>query len=536
MRRLGILLSALVPAILIAGCSGNAGAPITNTPGTAAVPFDRSAGITAAAQLLHIRHTPAYPPPLRHRITSAERARALAGGWTPVTSVAPWSNGPGTEILMTNGTVMVSDYCTSSWYSLTPDKTGSYINGTWTKMGSLPSGYGPLYFGSAVLPDGKLIINGGEYNFCNGAETNLGAIYDPSTNAWTSVTGPSGWSEIGDASSVVLADGTYMLGNCCSSNQALLNESSMTWTQIGTGKHDANSEEGWTLLRNGDVLTADVISEPNSEYYNPTSNTWQTAGNLPVNLTQCTEIGPQTMRPNNTIWVAGASGKSAIYNTRTNAWTQGPSFPKTTNNLQIGTSDAPSSLLPNGQVMIAASPVTFGSGCYQPPSTFYRFTGRKLKSIVAPPNAPNDASYNVRLLVLPTGQIMEDDGSKDVEIYSGGTRPYPGIAPSITSVPSSLAPGTSYTVQGKRFNGFSQANFYGDDVQEATNFPLVRVVNNSTGHVFYCKTHGHSYMGIGSNKTVTTMFDVPSGIETGASTIYVVVNGIQSAGVSVTIT
>ncbi len=53
--------------------------------------------------------------------------------------------------------------------------------------------------------------------------------------------------------------------------------------------------------------------------------------------------------------------------------------------------------------------------------------------------------------------------------------------------------------------------------------------------MFYCRTHNHSYMGIGSNKTVSTMFDVPSGIETGASTIYVVVNGIVSAGVSVTV-
>ncbi len=525
MRRLGILLSALVPAILIAGCTGNAGAPIASSPGTSAVPFDRSVGMTAASQLFHFRHTPAYPPPRRHHITSAERSRARAGGWTPVTAVAPWTNGPGTEILMTNGTVMVSDYCTSNWYSLTPDVNGNYLNGTWTKMGSLPSSYGPLYFASAVLADGKLIINGGEYNFCHQDETNLGAIYDPSTNAWTSVTGPTGWSEIGDGQSAVLTNDTYMLGNCCTSDQALLNESSMTWTQIGTGKHDPNSEEGWTLMRNGTVLTADVIGEPNSEYYSPTSNTWQTAGNLPVDLNQCTEIGPQTMRPNNTVWVAGATGLSAIYNSRTKIWTQGPSFPA-----GIDTADAPSSLLPNGQVMVVASP-----GCYNAPATFYVFNGKKLKSIAAPPDAPNDSSYNVRLLVLPTGQILETDGSTDVEIYSGGTRPYPGIAPSITSVPSSLSPGTTYTIHGKRFNGYSQANFYGDDVQEATNWPLVRIVNNATGHVFYCKTHNHSYMGIGSNKTVTTMFDVPSGIATGASTIYVVVNGIQSAGVSVTI-
>jgi hypothetical protein len=45
-----------------------------------------------------------------------------------------------------------------------PDDTGSYINGTWTQAASLPSGYEPLFFGSAVLADGKVVVQGGEYN------------------------------------------------------------------------------------------------------------------------------------------------------------------------------------------------------------------------------------------------------------------------------------------------------------------------------------------------------------------------------------
>ncbi len=34
----------------------------------------------------------------------------------------------------------------------------------------MPSNYVPLYFASAVLPDGKLIVNGGEYNFFAGTQ------------------------------------------------------------------------------------------------------------------------------------------------------------------------------------------------------------------------------------------------------------------------------------------------------------------------------------------------------------------------------
>ena len=63
-----------------------------------------------------------------------------------------------------------------------------------------------------------------------------------------------------------------------------------------------------------------------------------------------------------------------------------------------------------------------------------------------------------------------------------------------------------------------------------------RITNNATGHVFYCKTHAHSTMGVATGATiVSTKFDVPSGIETGASKLVVVANGIPSVSVVVTV-
>jgi len=54
--------------------------------------------------------------------------------------------------------------------------------------------------------------------------------------------------------------------------------------------------------------------------------------------------------------------------------------------------------------------------------------------------------------------------------------------------------------------------------------------------VFYCKTHAHSTMGVATGATiVSTKFDVPSGIETGASKLVVVANGIPSVSVVVTV-
>ena len=92
-----------------------------------------------------------------------------AGGtWTNLKKAFPGSTGPDTSLLMTDGTVLMHSWCTSKWYRLTPDKKANYVNGTWTQAGSLPSGYFPFFFASEVLPDGRVMINGGEYNSSDG--------------------------------------------------------------------------------------------------------------------------------------------------------------------------------------------------------------------------------------------------------------------------------------------------------------------------------------------------------------------------------
>ena len=90
--------------------------------------------------------------------------------------------------------------------------------------------------------------------------------------------------------------------------------------------------------------------------------------------------------------------------------------------------------------------------------------------------------------------------------------------------------GSTYKISGTQFNGLSQAAAFGDEYQTATNYPLVRITNTGTGHVFYAKTHGHSTMAVATgSKIVSTNFDVPATMETGASTLEVVANGIPIA-------
>lgn len=458
------------------------------------------------------------------------------GTWQAVLNAAP--EGVSDPVLLTDGRVALHVGENPDWWALTPDSTGSYVSGTWSQLASLPSGYAPLYYASAVLPDGRLVVEGGEYNISGTAsDTNLGAIYDPVANTWASVAPPSAWANIGDAPSVVLASGTFMVSNPFNSlfQMALLDASTLTWTLTPPGGSIASTgENGWTLLPSGKVLM--VQSDPDlvgqSGIYDPATQAWTDAGSTVVTLPTegPEEIGPALLMPSGLVYAFGATSHTAVYNPATGTWTAGPDFP-IVGGQQLAMSDAPSAVLPSGRALIATSPALDTA-----PSYFFEFDGATFRPVPQTPNAPNVGASFTNLLVLPTGQIMETDGSTDVEIYTAQGSPNPVWAPTITGVPSTVARGSTFLVQGTQFNGLTQGMSYGDDFQEATNYPLVRITNASTGHVFYARTHGHSTMGVATGgQIVSTSFDVPVAAESGASELAVVANGIASAPVAVTV-
>ena len=105
------------------------------------------------------------------------------------------------------------------------------------------------------------------------------------------------------------------------------------------------------------------------------------------------------------------------------------------------------------------------------------------------------------------------------------------------SLASTLTHGVNNNlITGTQFNGLSQCAYYGDDNQSATNWPMVRITNSTTGKVVYARTHNFSTMGVATGaKLVSAKFDIPATIGIGASTLEVVANGIPSAAVAVTI-
>jgi hypothetical protein len=445
-----------------------------------------------------------------------------------------------TALLLTDGTVMVHEVCSSKWHRLTPDKTGSYVYGTWSLMAAMPSSYGPLYFASQVLTDGRVLVEGGEYNKTdncqNQIETPLGAIYDPVKNAWTMVNPPSGWGEIGDSPSIVLPNGTLMLGQNESGSSAFFNPKTLTWTHTGSGKRDAYAEEGMELLPDGKVLLVDTQNTPNSEIFNPKTHTWTSAGSTIVDLSinAGEETGPALLRPEGTVFAMGANGNgpghTAIYDPKTGKWAAGPDFP---NNDDMA--DAPAAVLPDGNILCETSPLVF-----QTPVTFYEFDGTQFVKAPLPKHTGHPAtSYQGRFLVLPTGQILytlADGVTKDAEIYTAKGTYQSSWAPAIKAAPSTVTRGDTYKISGTQFNGLTHGAAYGDDAQMNSSYGLVRITNDSTKHVFYARTHNPSTTAIATgSKIVSTNFDVPKNAETGASSLAVVANGIPSAPVHVTV-
>src|SRR5206468_1926561 len=204
-------------------------------------------------------------------------AVATAQVWQPLNN--PVSFDAGSMLLLTDGTVMVhlEQSNSSQWYKLTPDANGSYVNGTWTQIASMPAGYAPLYFASAVLPDGRVIVEGGEYNNLSAVWSNKGAIYDPLTNRWTSVAPASG------------------------TNSEIYDPALGTWTSAGS-----------TIVQLWD--SADACGGIHKASF---------------------EVGPAVLRPDGTVFYTGsntcAAGHTAIYNSRSGTWRAGPDFPSTFN-------------------------------------------------------------------------------------------------------------------------------------------------------------------------------------------------------------
>jgi len=459
---------------------------------------------------------------------------------------------PTVMLLLTDGSVMVNEYNSRNWWKLKPDTAGDYKNGTWTSLAPMKNPR--LYYASSVLADGRVIVAGGEYSGKNwkgeDAKVSLAAaeIYDPLLDQWNDLPIPSWkktpWNAIGAAPCCVLPDGAFLMGSIGDTHTALFDPFIDTWTSTGD-KAVKCDEETWTLLPDGCVLTVECYNSPNAEKYRPDTGQWVSAGQTPVNLVETVshEIGPAVLMTDGRVFAIGPTNQTALYQPpvspgQPGSWSKGPSFPVVKGGT-LGAKDGPACLLPNGKVLCAVTRLGGTKDDYGSESRFFEFDGTTLTPVPYSVDKPFAGwpPFQNTMLLLPTGQVLVSHVDLPILIYTPDGAPDPSWKPEITSVPLQLEQGADFqTLEGRRINGLSQAVAYGDDASAATNYPIIRLTNEATKDVRYCRTFSHSTMAVatGSN-TESTLFTVPMATPVGQYDLCVIANGIPSDPVTVSV-
>jgi hypothetical protein len=449
--------------------------------------------------------------------------------------LAPSSNGTGTMMLLSDGTVMVqgggSGAAVKTWFKLTPDSSGSYVDGTWTQMPSMH--LERLYYGSNVLPDGRVFIVGGEYSGPNTTQnfTNTGEIFDPVANQWTNITNfPQ--ARFGDDPTELLPDGTVLAGYVSGPQTYTYNPATNTWTLAATKLlNDQSDEETWVKLPDDSILTYDVFNNGHAQRYVPSQNQWVDAGTVPVSLSGSnvgSELGPAFRLQDGRIFVIGATRNTALYDPATNSWTAGPTMPS-----GIGADDAPGVELPNGHIAFAADHPLFHS-----PTNIFDFdpaTGNLTQlTVPARVGLSSRPAYVTRSLMLPSGQVLFTNSTDQLFVYTPDGGADPSLAPTIAGITDN-GDGT-FTLTGTQLNGISEGACYGDDAEMSSNYPLVRLTD-ANGNVSYARTFNWSSTGVATGDTpVSTQFTLPAGLAPGDYSLVVVANGIASDPVDFMVT
>jgi hypothetical protein len=455
----------------------------------------------------------------------------MAGTWGTLTNAPPAQ--VATTFLLTDGSVLAQGVSTNRWYRLTPDAAGSYANGTWATMAN--SVHAPLYYASGILRDGRLIVVGGEYDagamiWLLGAE-----MYNPVANTWTTLPVPAGWVRIGDAPGCVLPDGRFFVGQVATLRTAIYDPATNAWT-AAANKINTVGEESWSLLPDGTIHAADCSNPPNAEKYIIASNQWVAAGATPqVLVDSISEIGASVLLPDGRLFVIGATGFTALYTpppiaNQAGTWVRGPTIPQVNPNQPLGAVDAPAVVLPNGNVLFTAGPIT-SPATFQAPTFFFEYDPAA-NTISAVPAAATAAAtpYFGRMLMLPNGQALYTAYDTVVALYTPSGAPDPVWVPTITGCPSSVRRGRTYTLSGRQMNGLTQCVYYGNDATQATNYPIVRLEATGSSNVYYCRTSGYSTMGLQTGTIIHTCnFTVPASVPIGTYCLRVIANGIPSA-------
>jgi MYXO-CTERM domain-containing protein len=476
-----------------------------------------------------------------------------AGTWQKAPSSATNGGAAFGLWLLTDGRVLSHGNALNHWVILTPDKTGSYANGTWTTVAASNFSRGGAQ--EHVLKDGRFFEAGGEFLYAWPAHDGVAACpsgctnpaggsplfkntetYDPVTNTWT--VQPDAPYDIGDTGSATLPDGRILDSTRTGNQTQIFDPASNTWSTGPANTNGNGDENSWSTLQNGGVL---AVAPTSASVYDPAANKWIKTGALPAGLSVTLTAAsgyPGTYQFGDNAGIslmfdgrvlAYGLGTTAIYTPGATAsspgtWALGPNMPYKMGPLD-GTpgnecEDEYTVTETNGKVMVATH--AFG----QPIDMLIEFDPTtNTFTAINPPNDPG-GGYPVSYLNLPNGQLMTTGGSIDW-LYTPDGAPQDAWRPTVTSVVYNSS-ASNYTLTGTQLSGLINGGDEGDDMTMAENYPIVWLKDTS-GNVYFCKSSNFSTMGpqVGTTPQTCT-FTTPAGLPTGTYSLYVSSAGVQS--------
>ena len=407
----------------------------------------------------------------RFGLEALEPRMMLTGTWAPLANLNPLVQ-VGTMLLLTDGTVMQTGNGGQYHEKLTPDATGSYVNGTWSSLefSSTPRGYEA----TNVLKDGCLLVLGGSTVGSAPSPTNIGEIYNPLANTWTS-SAPFPESVFGNGPTTLLADGRVLAGSINTPNTYIYNPTTDSWSAGPTKLYGDNSDhEHWTKLPDGSILTVDVNGNPGeAQRLDQTTMTWIDSGSVPVVLQTGTDnLGSGVLLPDGRVLQIGANSNTAIYTPSstaggTGSWSAGPVLPNGliggqsfdgSGNVGSEYGSLSAAMLTNGHVLMVAGHATQGTDTwhvleFDPTAPL----NSSLTDVTPNIDGIGLLGFTSRMLVLPSGQVLSivplsTGGPSQLYVYTPDGAPQAAWKPTITNV---VANGDHYTLTGTQLNGLS---------------------------------------------------------------------------------
>jgi len=202
---------------------------------------------------------------------------------------------------------------------------------------------------------------------------------------------------------------------------------------------------------------------------------------------------------------------------------QGPDLPLAPNGDQLIAGDVPAILEPNGSVLLVA----FGTTTQ---TTFVEYNP-DLNQFAIVSGAPTSSDWeNTKMLLLPNGHGLVSLSTQEwyeVAFRTADPASVQAWAPAITSFPSTVSAGQTVTLAGNQLCGLSECSSYGDDNQQAENYPMVRFID-SQGEIIYLRSHNVSTRSIAPRQAGTLLLDIPATMANGMYSVEVVAMGIPS--------